>query len=223
MIRPYKIIPFIAIVLTILSGFSTAAPASPDRPPQPEGIIGGEFLQGQMMSGNVPPPMGVPVEMIARGNGFAFQDDESHLLKLNIVRLSPLEPAQVIDLLISNKSIDEIKEAIQAKEGQTTYRGNMKLDRVVYPLTDIFVDSPDGNIKLIEANAAAPTSFDAAQMNIVGHLNLTISSVQGGEIGEGRLDIESAEHSGSYKLLLDMAGHPMPAQARGDRERPSDG
>ncbi|NPV63812.1 MAG: hypothetical protein HPY61_14510 [Methanotrichaceae archaeon] len=198
------IVLFAAIALALQSGIIIAAFASHGAAAPPEGMFGNDWQKGRMMSNDAPSPMGVPVEMIARGNGFAFQDGQSHLFRVNIVRLSPLDPTQVIDLLVSNKSIDEIREAIQAREKEMVYRGSMRLDGIVYPLTDVAIDFPDKNTTLVKAKVAAPNSFHAPSTDFAGRLNLTISSVDGGKIGEGSLDIESAPHSGSYQLLLDM-------------------
>jgi hypothetical protein len=210
-----RIILLIAIALALHSGICIAASASHGAAAQPEGMLGDDWQKGRMISDDAPPPMGVPVEMIAKGNGFAFQDTQSHLFKVNIVRLSPLDPTQVIDLLVSNKSIDEIREAIQARENEMVYRGSMRLDSVVYPLTDVAIDFPDDNTTLVKAKVAAPNSFHATSTDIVGRLNLTIASVDGGEIGEGSLDIESTSHRGSYQLLLDMERRSLPGPRGG--------
>jgi len=215
MTKPIIIILIMVTVLATVSGLGSTALASPEMPRQKEGMPGQEWSKGHMMSGNDPPPIGVPMEMIARGSGFAFQDGESHLLKVNIVRLSPLDPGQVIGLLTSNKSIEEIREAIVAKEEETVYRGSMKLDSSIYPLTNIIVESSADRLTQIEADVAAPGPFDAAKTEPLGHFNLTLSSVEGGEVGKGLLKIESLQHKGSYDLLLDVARHPRPAQRDG--------
>jgi len=78
------------------------------NPDQPEGMM---FHQMEGL------PMGVPIEVLQSGRGFALKDNESHVLRLNVWRLSrPMDPTQIRTLLASNKSLDEIRKEIQARE-----------------------------------------------------------------------------------------------------------
>ncbi len=197
-------------LLAILMGISSAQSMPlPDGPMELDLALDKGCSEVCVMYNDGMPPMGVPVEMIVGGGGFALQDDEAHLLRLSVVRLSPLEPGRIRDLLISNKSVEEIREAIKAEEGQPLYRGSMRLDDVSYPLIDIDVRPLEDNTTIVNANIASPGSDPVNQTSIVGHLNMTVSISKGGRIGEGQLEMNSAEHKGSYQILLDMAGHTM--------------
>jgi hypothetical protein len=204
----------------ILMGTGSGKPLL--QPEPPEGAIDpglapgpdyglGPSPEGRMMHREGMPPFGVPVEMIVGAGGFALQDNdnESHLLRLSIVRLSPLEPGRIRDLLVSNKSIEEIRKAIKAEEGEALYRGSMRLDDIVYPLNDIEIQPSGNNVTLIDADVAMPGSDPEKQADAVGHLaiTVTVSSSKGGRIGEGQLDMSSKDHIGSYKVLLKAAGH----------------
>lgn len=183
-----------------------AQPMPPDRASSPD-LADPESSEGRRMHKEDLPPMGVPVEMIVGGGGFALQNNETHLLRLNVVRLSPLEPEQIRDLLVSNKSIEEIRDAIKAEEGQSLYRGNMKLDDVVYPLTNIRVRPSGDNATVVDADLALPGSGPTDQTSVVGHIMATVYLSKGGWIGEGQLNVNSTAQKGSYHVLLDMVGH----------------
>lgn len=199
-------------LFVILMGISSAQPLpQPEGPMEPDLSSGYACPEGRMENGDGMSLMGVPVEMIVGGGGFALKGNETHLLRLSIVRLSPLEPGRIRDLLVSNKSVEEIREAIKAEEGQPFYRGSMRMDDISYPLTDIEVRplEDNANATIVEANIALPGSDSMNQTSTIGHLNMTVSVSKGGRIGEGLIKIDCAEHKGTYQVLLDMGGHEM--------------
>jgi hypothetical protein len=167
-----------------------------------------EWSEGRMHRVGTP-FMGVPVEMIVGGGGFALQGNETHLLKLNVERMSPLEPGQIRSLLVSNKSIEEIREAIKAEEGRGLYRGSMRLDGTGYSLTDIEVHPLNDTTTIVDADIALPESNPENRTGIIGHLDMAVSLSKGGRIGEGKLEMNSTEHKGSYHILLGMADHEV--------------
>jgi hypothetical protein len=212
MIRFRKITALLCLLAlsSILTGISSAQLMPPPKGAmEPDLALESEPTEGRMMHGEGMSPMGVPVEMVVGGGGFALQDNETHLLRLSVVRLSPLDPGRIRDLLISNKSIEEIREAIKAEEGQVLYRGSMKLDGIVYPMVNIGVHPSGDNVTTVDADIAMPGSDPEGQTNIVGHLSVTVSTSKGGRIGEGQLDMNSTEHNGGYQVLLDMERHAM--------------
>ena len=87
---------------------------------------------GWSMAQRHAPPEGVPIEVIYSGRGFALRDNQSHVLRLNIESILPLEPMQVRDLLASNKSLEEIREEIRSREGEAIIRGGLRLDKIIY-------------------------------------------------------------------------------------------
>jgi hypothetical protein len=198
------------VLSAILTGISSAQLMPPlEKAMELDLALEPEPSEGRMMHGEGVPPMGVPVEVVVGGGGFALQNNETHLLRLSVVRLSPLDPGRIRDLLVSNKSVEEIREAIKAEEGQALYRGSMKLDDIVYPMASIGVRPSGDNVTIVDADIAMPGSAPKNQTSIVGHLSVTVSASKGGRIGEGQLDMNSAEHKGSYQVLLDMERHAM--------------
>jgi hypothetical protein len=197
-------------LFAILMGISSAQPLSQSEGPMgPDLALDHGCPEGCMHKEGIL-PMGVPVEVIVGGGGFALQDNETHLFRLSVVRLSPLEPGRIRDFLVSNKSIEEIKEAIKAEEGEALYRGSMRLDDTVYPLANIDVNPSENGVTIIDADIALPGSDPANQTSVAGHLAVKVSASKTGSFGEGQLDMNSTEHRGNYQVLLDMAGHATP-------------
>lgn len=148
-------------------------------------------------------PMGVPVEVLYDGHGFALKDNESHILRLKVEAIMPLQPGQIKGLLASNKSLEEIRDDIRAKEGEKTNRGSMILDRTRYPLINIVVSAVGNNSTALKADLADLALLSTANGNL-GSISVIISPSDGGMIGKGELNIEQGQLAGRYSLLLDM-------------------
>lgn len=153
-------------------------------------------------------PMGIPQEVLYGGHGFALKDNESHILRLKIETIMPLQPGQIRDLLSSNKSLEEISNDIQATEGEAgekTVRGSMILDRRIYPLVDIAISSPGDNTTSLKANLADTSQPTRANdTSTIGGISIIISPSDGGDIGKGKLDIINNSRTDRYSVLLDM-------------------
>jgi hypothetical protein len=150
-------------------------------------------------------PMGVPVEVLFSGHGFALVDNESHILRLKVESILPLEPDQIKDLLASNKSLEEIRDDILAKEGEKTNRGSMVLDRSIYPLINIVVSPFGNNSTTLKADLADSGQLsNATDTAILGSISMTISPSDGGMIGKGELRIQQGLPAARYSLLIDM-------------------
>jgi len=187
-----------------LSGMSLAEPNDNqkiDEPCEEMCLRNGEMMPPQ----NAGFPMGVPVEVLFSGHGFAILGNESHILRLKVEAIMPLEPDQIKGLLASNKSLEEIRDDIRAKEGEKTNRGSMILDRSIYPLINIAVSASSNNSTALKADLAdlgpLSTANDTA---ILGSISMIISPSDGGMIGKGELLIEQGSLAARYSLLLDM-------------------
>lgn len=149
--------------------------------------------------------MGVPVEVLYNGHGFALGGNESHILRLKVEAIMPLEPGQIKGLLASNKSLEEIRDDIRAKEGEKTNRGSMILDRSIYPLINIVVSASGNNSTALKADLADLGRLSPANDTaILGSISVVISPSDGGMIGKGELRIEHGPLATTYSLLLDM-------------------
>jgi len=160
---------------------------------------------GMMQSQNAGLPMGVPVDLVYSGHGFALKGNESHILRLKVEAILPLEPRQIRGLLASNKTLEEIRDDIRAKEGLKTYRGSAMLDRSIYPLIDIESNSSGENVTTIKADLADLDLVSAANGTAsLGSIAVTVSPSDGGMIGRGELDLIRGPQKGKYSVLLDM-------------------
>ena len=187
-----------------LSGMSLAEPNENQNMDEPHEEMG--FQDGEMMSPqNEGFPMGVPVEVLYSGHGFALLGNESHILRLKVEAIMPLEPGQIRGLLASNKSLVEIRDDIRAKEGEKTTRGSMILDRSIYPLINIAVSASGNNSTALKADLADLGRLSAANDTAkLGSIFVIISPSDGGMIGKGELHIEQGPRAARYSLLIDM-------------------
>jgi hypothetical protein len=149
-------------------------------------------------------PMGVPVDVLFSGHGFALVDNESHILRLKVESILPLEPDQIKELLASNKSLEEIRDDILAKEGEKTNRGSMILDRSIYPLINIIISPFGNNSTTLKADLADSGQLSNVTTAILGSISMTITPSDGGMIGKGELRIEQGLPAARYSLLIDM-------------------
>lgn len=150
-------------------------------------------------------PMGVPIEMLQSGRGFALKDNESHVLRLNVETLLPLDPTQIRMLLASNTSLDEIRKDIRAREDEATYRGSLMLDRDIYPLVNIAVSPLNNNSTSVRADLADfSLEFAESEPAIVGSVFVIIAPSNGSMVGKGELYLNQSMQSQRYAILLDM-------------------
>lgn len=169
------------------------------------GRMNPERVYGMMKSQDAGLPMGVPVDMVYSGHGFALRGNESHILRLKVEAILPLEPGQIRGLLALNKTLEEIRDDIRAKEGPKTYRGSAMLDCSIYPLIEIESNSSGDNVTTIKADLADLDLMSAANGTAsLGSIAVTVSPSDGGMIGRGELDLIRGPQAGKYSVLLDM-------------------
>lgn len=163
---------------------------------------------------------GVPIDIVQSGHGFALLGNESHLLRLNVESLCPLEPVQVWDMLATNKSLDEIRSDIQTKKCVTAYRGGLMLDREVFALINIVISPSIDNSTTLNADVSESRNHSAESEGndaaTLGRLSLKISPSDGGIVGKGDLELNGSKKAGKYSVLLDM----MPRGPRDDKGAP---
>jgi len=150
-------------------------------------------------------PPGVPVAVLQSGRGFALKDNESHVLRINVENLIPLEPMFVRGLMSSNRTLEQIREEIENKGGAIVQRGSMRLDQSMYSLTNIELTPSSNNTTVLQADVADPGQ-DSNHNNtaIVGNIRATISPLEGEVIGKGWLEMNDSTHTGRYTVLLNM-------------------
>ncbi|MDD1757442.1 MAG: hypothetical protein LUQ22_01740 [Methanotrichaceae archaeon] len=207
-------------IMAIMPIFGLAQTMEPSRGSDSDKRINPIFSDGFMAPRGPPGPMGVPVELVVGGRGLALLGNETHEIRMHIERLVPLEPMQMRGLLASDKDIEEIKEAIMCEEGHALHRGIMKLDNLVYPLTNIKIEPAGYDTAIIAgADIALPSAVNGNQTAIVGQIHVEVSTSRGESIGEGQLSMKSGGHTDLYEIVLDMADHAnaLPGREKHDR------
>ncbi|HSD57059.1 MAG TPA: hypothetical protein VLB04_02670 [Methanotrichaceae archaeon] len=152
------------------------------------------------------PPTGVPVGMLISEQGVALKGNKTYALRIIVECLTPMEPRRVQKLLASNKSLEEIREAIGSEHGEAIYRGNMLLDDRVYPLMNIRIAPFTDNISILEADVSKPNQ-DPALINeivVVGHIRMTIEPSDGGNTGKGELSMNDNRYSGTHAIRINI-------------------
>ena len=205
------------MVLLLMSSIGLTQAMQPHEGLGQSGLTRHELVMEAAAPQEGPTDMGVPIELLHSGHGFAIKENESRVFRLNIERRHPIEPMAVMLLLASNRSLEEIRDQIRAKGGGATYRGSMKLDRTIYPLVNINITALAENAT-VEADVAAPAldSFNDSIASIAGHIRLEIAPFEGGLTGKGELTINSGPGAGRYQTLLEMMPPPR-MRMRGDR------
>ena len=208
MIDVCKKILYMALAGLVFVGLTGICLAEPNQTNNADGSrerMNPEKAYGMMPNQNAGLPMGVPVDVVYSGHGFALRANESHVLRLKVEDILPLEPGQIRGLLASNKSLEEIRDDIQAKEGEETYRGSVILDHSIYPLIVIVATPASNNTTTIKADLADLDLLSAGNGNAtLGNISVMVSPSDGGMIGRGELDIGPGPHAGNYSVLLDM-------------------
>jgi hypothetical protein len=208
MIDVCKKILYMALAGLVFVGLTGICLAEPNQTNNADGSrerMNPEKACGMMPNQNAGLPMGVPVDVVYSGHGFALRGNESHILRLKVEDILPLEPGQIRGLLASNKSLEEIRDEIQAKEGEVTYRGSVILDHSIYPLIEIVATPASNNTTSIKADLADLDLLSTGNGNAaLGNISVMVSPSDGGMIGRGELDLGLGPHAGNYSVLLDM-------------------
>ena len=160
--------------------------------------------------------------------GTAQRGGESHQLRLNIENVRSIDPAEARMLLQSNASIEEIRSRIRAENRASVVRGNLRLDSDVYQLINITA-APSGNKSVLDADLSGPIAGPGApgpeagssaggagegagegKGEGAGHITVTLSVVEGTEVGEGTLNL-----NGDYVVSLYQFSGRGPGTERG--------
>lgn len=98
MIDVCKKIIYMALAGLVFVGLTGICLAEPNQTNNADGSrerMNPEKGYGMMPNQNAGLPMGVPVDVVYSGHGFALQGNESHILRLKVEDILPLEPGQI--------------------------------------------------------------------------------------------------------------------------------
>ena len=161
------------------------------------------------------------VEVIQASKGFALGGNESHVLRVQVLRLRLLQPSDIRRLLRENKSIGEIRAEIEktdeVDDDAFLYRGYMKLGEIIYELVDINLTE---NATLLEAEVIEPHwgMWPDGDAKVAGHIWTKATYREGTRISEGKLSIYHGKYGGDYLVLAEDSRH----MERCHMERPRD-
>jgi hypothetical protein len=204
----------IGLVVLLMAGICSISPAQPDGGPEvePSRDVGPQCMLGMGPQCQIMPaqnegfPMGVPLEVLYSGHGLAWKGNESHRLRLKVEAIMPMSPGQIRDLLSSNKSLEEIRDDIMSRGKETekrAFRGSMILDRSIYPLANIAVDSSESGSR-ITADLVDISRPPSDNPSALGSISVNINTSEGKTNGEGELNIQEEGRQEIYSLILDM-------------------
>jgi hypothetical protein len=211
MMKVPRIFKYVGMAGLLLIGLTCIGLAEPDQINRMD--ANGEGPMHHQMAGF---PIRGPIDILHSGCGFALKDNESLAMRMNVEVLLLIEPGQIRMQLASNKSLEEIRNNIQAKDGAVTYRGNLMLDGRVYSLVNIEIYPVGNDSTSIRADVAdTDTASDGNEMTNIGRISVVVSPTGDGQVGNGELEINSVRQKGKYVVLLDMepfrrGGCPMP-------------
>jgi hypothetical protein len=147
-----------------------------------------------------------PVDVLHSGSGAAILDNGSHPFWLSVVSVKTIEPKKMRKMLTSNQSLDEIREALGATEGESRFDGAIKLDESIYSLSDIKMLQNDENSSTLDAYVIEPGMLPdvGSETTIVGQLALNIIRSGADLSAEGELLLYRGPQAASYRIFLDM-------------------
>ncbi len=237
MITLSKMLLFIGLIMLIMSLARTgSAQPGPDDIEMEQRVIAELGMEPRpaedmdMQRADAPPagaptgvPTGIPMGVLISEQGVALKDNKTYALRIIVECLMPMEPRRVQKLLASNKSLEEIKDAIAigAYQGEPMYHGNMLLDERIYALINIRIAFHEDNISNLEADVAEPNQ-DPARIDkkiVVGHVWMTIEPLENGMTGIGELWMDDSYHQGTHSVLVDIVSSHDRKMSWGSRDK----
>ena len=138
-----------------------------------------------------------PIIVVHRGDGFALNDGEFHVLSTHIVRVRDLRPIEIRGLLEANKSIEDIRAEIMDVDGSPFYQGYLRLGVNRYTLTNITIVNETGENRTFTADIQSVSGIE-------GNIRVTVRNYKGFRIGEGNLTMSEGDYAGEYRVLLNI-------------------
>jgi hypothetical protein len=141
-------------------------------------------------------------KLIHRGVGFALNGTEIHVLRLHIIGVRQLRPAEMRALISSEKSIAEIRAELLGTAGTRQLKGYLRLGTHLYRLDNLTRESETNRTFTAELVNPAWDSDLEERSKTVGNLTVTVMDYEGAHIGDGQLRIDEGDYCGEYRVLL---------------------
>jgi len=141
--------------------------------------------------------------------GIALKDDESYTLSVRVQKLIHIDSMCFRRLLMnSNRTLEELREAIKEQNEEIVYSGDLKLDEASFKLLNINVLQLQHNL-ILDADVADPQFIYADNtMSIAGHLSFVVPEDEFAEANTGDLTMKGRGYTGTYQVLLDIPTNP---------------
>jgi hypothetical protein len=201
----------IIVVLCNLLGQAIAMPEDDKSSMDSPITMGSRFQNSQSNAHSPDDPLSYSnkplVDLIFMGRGFAMQGNKSHPLFVSIQRIRHIDPMKIRSLMNTNKSLEELKAAIDEQNPEIIYDGDIKLRDRSYQLMNVNVTKLQTGQE-IEADLTGSRDAKHDGLNPVkGHIVFIIPGSKAAEASRGELAMNADGLSGIYQVLL---GAPQP-------------
>jgi|GEM_PF-2663984 len=172
--------------------------------PTPEEAFGhGE--QDNSLDKNRSDPNKPLVDLIFMGQGFALRGNESYALFVSIQMIRDIDPKKVRSLLNANKSLEELKMAINEQNAEIIYGGDIKLSEKSYRLANVNITKlQTGQGIVADLIGSQEEKYNSALNAVKGHITLIVPDSKISETCRGELAINADGFFGTYQVLLSM-------------------
>lgn len=135
--------------------------------------------------------------------GTASKNGDSYSIRLNVERITTLDPDAARNLLSSNLSLEDIRSQLGSGKKDNILRGSLRIGNDIYRLVNITMVSSTNNTTL-SARLAGPSTISGSgdQAGIVGHMSVVISA-DDSDIARGYASIDDSRYSGTYSIELE--------------------
>jgi hypothetical protein len=147
------------------------------------------------------------VDLIFMGQGFALRGNESYPLFVSIQRIRYIDPTEIRNLMSTNKSLEELKSAINEQTSEIIYDGDIKLRDKTYRLANANATKSETG-QVIDADLIGSQNAKHDGLNAVkGHIMLIVPDSKDADACRGVLDMKEDGLKGTYQVLLNLQQH----------------
>jgi len=143
------------------------------------------------------------IDLIFMGQGFALNGNESHALFVSIQKIRHIDPMKIRGLMNTNKSLEELKEAINEQKAEIIYGGEIKLSEKSYRLANVSVTRLQTCLS-IEGDLMSSHEAKSSGIfkEVKGQIVLMVPESKISDTCRGELTINADGFIGTYQVLL---------------------
>jgi hypothetical protein len=137
------------------------------------------------------------------GQGFALRGNESHALFMSIQKIRHIDPMKIRGLMDTNKSLEELKEAINEQNAEIIYGGEIKLSEKSYRLANVSVTRLQTCLGIEgDLMSSREAKYSGIFKEVEGHIVLMVPESKISDTCRGELTINADGFFGTYQVLL---------------------